>query len=283
METKSSEVDLEELPEGCIANILSFTTPLDACKLSVVSKTFRSAADSDDLWDKLLPSDYHSIISRSSSFSSSSSSLISSKKQLYFHLCHNPILIDDSKKSFSLEKQSGKKCYMIAARDLMIAWGGTPQYWQWKIFTDSRFAEVAELEFVWWLEIRGKIDTSILSPETNYAAYLVFRLREGAYGLDSYATLVSIGIVGGEKHRGTVCLVPDEERRRVRSRRSGSDRVAGLESPKRRQDSWLEIEIGEYVNRDGEDGELEMSVMEVHAAKAGLIVQGIELRPKVVQ
>ncbi|XP_050234722.1 F-box protein At2g02240-like isoform X3 [Mercurialis annua] len=276
METKSSEVDLEELPEGCIANILSFTTPLDACKLSVVSKTFRSAADSDDLWDKLLPSDYHSIISRSSSFSSSSSSLISSKKQLYFHLCHNPILIDDSKKSFWLEKRSGKKCYMIGARDLMIAWGGTHLFWQWKYHIGSRFPEVAELRFVWRLEICGKIDTSMLSPETSYVTYLVFRLREDAAGLDSYATEVSIGIVGGEKHKASICLMPEVDQRQSRS-------CVGLLCPKRRQDLWLEIEIGEYLNRIGEDGELEMSLLEMNAPKTGLIVQGIEIRPKFIE
>ncbi|KAL6146888.1 hypothetical protein ACLB2K_057565 [Fragaria x ananassa] len=48
-------MDLLELPEGCIAHIISLTTPRDACRLSLLSKLFGSAADSDAVWDKFLP------------------------------------------------------------------------------------------------------------------------------------------------------------------------------------------------------------------------------------
>ncbi|KAK2988692.1 hypothetical protein RJ640_012728 [Escallonia rubra] len=52
--------------------------------------------------------------------------------------------------------------------------------------------------------------------------------------------------------------------------------------PKWRGYDWLDIELGEYVCKGGEDGELEMSVMEVEGGnwKGGLIVEGIEIRPK---
>ena len=75
------------LPEGCIAAVISFTTPRDACHLACVSTTFRSAADSDIVWDRFLPPKY------SSSSSSSSSNTWSAlwKKELYFRTCHNLI------------------------------------------------------------------------------------------------------------------------------------------------------------------------------------------------
>ncbi|KAJ7973590.1 F-box family protein [Quillaja saponaria] len=91
----ASMFDFMVLPEGCIANILSFTTPRDACRLSLVSKIFRSAAESDAMWERFLPSDYHSIISRSSPSLLDS---YSSKKDLFFRLCDNPIILDDGKK-----------------------------------------------------------------------------------------------------------------------------------------------------------------------------------------
>ncbi|KAF7847828.1 hypothetical protein BT93_L2536, partial [Corymbia citriodora subsp. variegata] len=52
--------------------------------------------------------------------------------------------------------------------------------------------------------------------------------------------------------------------------------------PKERRDGWLEIELGEFLTKDGEDGEVEMSVMETKGAhwKGGLVVEGIEIRPK---
>jgi len=52
--------------------------------------------------------------------------------------------------------------------------------------------------------------------------------------------------------------------------------------PKERGDGWLEIELGEFFCKEGEDGELEMSVQEVKSGdwKGGLTVEGIEIRPK---
>lgn len=43
-----------------------------------------------------------------------------------------------SEQSFSLVKKSGKKCYMLSARDLMIVWGDTPTYWRWNSDSSSR-------------------------------------------------------------------------------------------------------------------------------------------------
>ncbi|XP_015962366.2 putative F-box protein PP2-B2 [Arachis duranensis] len=107
-------VGFQDLPEGCIANVVSLTIPRDACSLALVSSTFRSAAESDSVWDRFLPSDYNDIVSQSTSFS------CRSKKQLYLSLCENPILVDDGKKSFQLDKAYGKKCYMLSPRMLSI-------------------------------------------------------------------------------------------------------------------------------------------------------------------
>lgn len=101
---EAGELSMNLLPEGCIANVLSFTSPLATCRLSIVSPLFRSAAETDALWERFLLRDHQSILSESDS-----PLLISSKKQLYLSLCGNPILIEDGKKSFSLEKKSGKK------------------------------------------------------------------------------------------------------------------------------------------------------------------------------
>ncbi|GKV39941.1 hypothetical protein SLEP1_g47635 [Rubroshorea leprosula] len=69
-------------------------------------------------------------------------------------------------KSFSLHKRSGKKCYLLAARDLAITWGDTPRYWSWNSIQDSRFPEGAELLGICWFEIVGRISTCKLSSMT---------------------------------------------------------------------------------------------------------------------
>lgn len=86
--TGPSPFDL--LPEDCISNVISFTSPRDACVAACVSKTFESAVNSDSVWEKFLPLDYASLIPQSRVFSS--------KKELYIFLCDDPRLIEDGKK-----------------------------------------------------------------------------------------------------------------------------------------------------------------------------------------
>ncbi|XP_052194763.1 F-box protein PP2-B10-like [Diospyros lotus] len=258
-----------KLPEGCVAEVVALTSPQDACRLSLVALTFKSAADSDAVWERFLPPDYEDILALADPFT-----LPASKKHLYLWLSDHPLLIDRGTKSFSLEKSSGRKCYMLAARGLSIAWGDTPRYWRWTAaLPDCRFAEAAELVHVCWLEIRGKISTSMLSPNTTYVAFLVFRLTAGAYGFEPPAE-AAIGISGYELETQTVYL----DRRRGRRHRCQT-----VPRPKVRGDGWMEIELGEYLNEEGEERELEMSVKEVKDlySKTGLIIQGIDIRPKV--
>jgi hypothetical protein len=80
------------LPEECISAIISLTSPPDACRCSLLSRIFRSAAGSDLVWERFLPPDYQQIISQSESSVSSLLNVLP-KKDLYFHLCRNPILI----------------------------------------------------------------------------------------------------------------------------------------------------------------------------------------------
>ncbi|CAL0321051.1 unnamed protein product [Lupinus luteus] len=278
-------MESDSLPEGCIATILSCTTPIDACNLSLVSTTFYSASQSDAVWNSFLPNDYTSIISRSvsdTSFISNSPS----KKSIFQALSNRPIIIDNSTKSFQLDKKSGKKCYMLGARALNIAWGDTHCYWQWTNIPESRFREVAELNLVCWLEIRGVLNTNVLSPNTHYVAYFVYKMIN-SYGFHEYPVELSIDTFGGQSSNKNVCLNPNTEEKpdyyygeeeilEIRESRQG------LQLPNVRRDGWLEIEIGNFFNSSLEDEEVQMSVMEIKSgqAKKGLIIEGIEVRPK---
>ncbi|CAA7023300.1 unnamed protein product [Microthlaspi erraticum] len=250
------EINFLDLPEECIATVISFTSARDACRISTVSKSLHSTADSDAVWEKFLPAESRSLIDHSLSRLSN--------KQLFLRLCESPLLIDDGRTSFWMEKRSGKKCRMLSARKLEIVWVDIPEYWSWISVQESRFKEVAELRMVCWFEIRGKISASLLSKDTIYGAYLVFMEANkwGAFGFDSLPLETSI-----RSTRTEIC----------------NDGRVFLESGTRepREDGWLEIELGEcYVGFDEE--EIEMSVMETKEGgwKGGIIVQGIEIRPK---
>ncbi|KAM5571277.1 hypothetical protein ABKV19_011737 [Rosa sericea] len=272
-------------PEECIANIISLTTPADACRLSSISWSFRDAAESDRTWENFISPDIHRILSQSTSSSATSvdPAKSKSKKEFYLNLCDNPVLIDNGKMSFSLDKWSGKKCYMISARALHVVWSGEKHsYWKWISVPESRFEEVACLNSVCWLEIRGKIDMQMMSPSTLYKAYIVYKLTADAYGFRvpvevatrardygfEYKDLDHDGFIEyPDKQRG--CLDPDIQ-------------INGTLSPKERVDGWLEMELGEFLCQGEEDGELEMICAEMNDLcwKSGLIVQGIEVRPE---
>ncbi|KAG5531268.1 hypothetical protein RHGRI_026023 [Rhododendron griersonianum] len=260
------------LPEGCISLILSMTSPRDACRSSAISSGFDAAANSDSVWEKFLPSDYRQIISRSVS-----PVVFSTKKQLYFSLCDSPLLLDGGKLSFALDRESGKKCYTLPAWEVDIAWKDDSRYWKWISLPESRFPEVAQLLFVCWLDIWGRINTAMLSTNTTYAAYLIFKFADH-YGFESLPVKSSVRFVK-ELEEGyqydmscTVYLMLGTVRSRPREQNG--------RLPQMRRDGWMEIELGEFYNDGGDEGEVEMRLREVRGGKGGLIVEGIEVRPK---
>ncbi|KAL5783849.1 hypothetical protein ACOSP7_008878 [Xanthoceras sorbifolium] len=288
-------MSLDLLPEDCFAHILSLTSPRDACRLSLVSLAVQSVADSDAVWEKFLPSDYEEILSR----------LVwkvvySSKKELFFRLCNIPHLIDGGRKSFSLEKSTSKKSYMLSARELSITWAGNPLYWSWKPLLQSRFPEVAELRTISWLEIRGKINTRMISPKTIYGAYLIVKFVDRAYGLDSSPSEVSLEVGDVVKSQGTVYLrCKENKNKQCLERMYFLNRIEALRSRvyrgrerkervvREREDGWFEIELGSFYNVGGGDDnndnkEVRMCLKEVKGEhlKGGLIVEGIEIRPQ---
>ncbi|CAM0943345.1 unnamed protein product [Alopecurus aequalis] len=295
------------LPEECVAQAIGMTTPGDACSSSAVSPAFRAAADSDAVWDRFLPRDHAAVLARADDPVGGHREC--SKKELFTRLCSRPVLLDGATMSFGLDRRSGAKCWMLSARALSIVWGDDPTCWTWTAdIPGARFPEVAELVDVCWLEITGKIQLSLLSPRITYAAYLVFSIADDSYGLECNIGMlppkatVTVVVSGNTKPTSTstehtICLqhmhVEEEtamHRRRqeyVRPRKNYGWKVVreadmDIRCPRRRGDGWTEVELGEFAVAGEEEGVVEVSLKEVECRrwKRGLIVQGIEIRPK---
>lgn len=254
------------MPMDVLSEILSLTSPMEASRFAVISKGFKASADADTVWDKFLLSDWPEILSRAVS-----PVTYATKKELYLSLCHSPILLNNGELSFCIEKRSGKKCYMVGARGLGIIWlGNTPWYWDWRTHPESRFSEVAQLKSVCWLEITGGIDTRILSWKTSYGVYLVYKLDEVFYGLESATTHMRF-------LDGRVKLDVREVALLHLQPASAGDGQA----PLMRDDGWMEVEMGCFYNDRGDDGDfmVKLKGLEGHNWKSGLILQGIEFRP----
>jgi len=130
---------------------------------------------------------------------------------------------------------------------------------------------------------------------------MVFKISDESYGLDSPLQEAAV-IIGENKLTRQVCLqghenegedeeeVPQNYRSlmvpaiRRRLRRRNHPMPPGVIVPKKRADGWMEMEMemGEFKNEEGEDGEVSISLMETRGGnwKKGLILQGIEIRAK---
>ncbi|KAF7847580.1 hypothetical protein BT93_L2822 [Corymbia citriodora subsp. variegata] len=80
-----------QLPGDVISQIISLTSPQDACRASAVSTSFRSIADSDQVWLKFLPLDPSDL----------DFPQISSMKSLYLHLCDHWVPVRGNKNTVS--------------------------------------------------------------------------------------------------------------------------------------------------------------------------------------
>lgn len=140
----------------------------------------------------------------------------------------------------------------------------------------GRFSEVANLIAVCWLEIRGKIGTKILSPNTTYGAYFIYTLSDHAKELQDPVKVYLRVENEMEGHTTNAYLQMPSGRSRVHRRSQDDGRL-----PRTREDMWLEIEIGEFY-RGQVDGMVEMWLRGLGNPnwKSGLVVYGIELRPK---
>nr|CAB3469588.1 unnamed protein product [Digitaria exilis] len=146
------------------------------------------------------------------------------------------------------------------------------------------FRAAADCDVVWSRFLPGDLpplagDDGQLSraPPSNKARFLRLAHRR-------------VVLADGRTHpeqKASVILGGNSSVRLVRLDDSDSDDEGHLEIPgnillpRERADGWKEVELGDFYIDEGQDGEICISLRETSAtSKSGLIVQGIEIRPK---
>ncbi|KAK3038097.1 hypothetical protein RJ639_031651 [Escallonia herrerae] len=89
-----SEPRLGDLPESCIALVLSHLDPPEICKLARLNRAFRAASAADFVWQPKLPSNYKHIIEK---LLHGEGVVTLGKKDVYARLC-TPISFDGGTK-----------------------------------------------------------------------------------------------------------------------------------------------------------------------------------------
>ncbi|KAL2463322.1 putative F-box protein PP2-B12 [Forsythia ovata] len=129
---------------------------------------------------------------------------------------------------------------------------------------------VAKLKQVLRFDIRGQIESKILSPKTNYTAYLVFGFTK-SYDGSLWSTYGSIGYVNNDKD------VDAHKRARTLHLMPGRDKNGNIAVM--RPDRWMEVKIGNFYTDQEYNSVLEARVwMNRGDLKSCLIVEGIEFR-----
>ncbi|CAH1428055.1 unnamed protein product [Lactuca virosa] len=178
------------------------------------------------------------------------------------------ILIDNGETLFSLSKVNGKRCHMLPAKAIIynssnIKLCNPP--------TESRFEEVVEILSHQDFRIKCDIETKMLSSDTTYACFLVFKLSKKCHGLQCPV-----------KARD---LVPHrKERTKIISFRYPStvnlDRIKWI--PEQREDEWMEVIVWE-TNVDNMHNDeyvpMDLKLTCFEGNMSGLIVYGIDFRP----
>ncbi|XP_027110380.1 F-box protein PP2-A13 [Coffea arabica] len=173
---------LADLPESCVALILSFLDPCDVCGLAVLSQRFRQASLADTVWESKLPPNYKILVKKlfaaddqhQTSGDQSTETSNFTKKEIYARLCLAHRFAGDTMEVW-MKKNGGGICVAISWKGLKITGISDRRYWNYISTDESRFKTVAYLQQIWWVEVEGKLELEF--PAGTYG--LFFRMQLG--------------------------------------------------------------------------------------------------------
>ncbi|KAJ9559394.1 hypothetical protein OSB04_014008 [Centaurea solstitialis] len=184
--------------------------------------------------------------------------------------CGSGALKHEEYEKFWLGKMDGKKCHMLPAKVVLYN-SSNDKFFAQKPSTQSRFQEEIEVLRQQVLRIKCKIESQMLSPDTNYVCYLVFKLSE--------------------KCRGLHCPVKVRDQLHWKNKESEIVYFRSLSSwnlhdtdriPEKREDGWMEINVWKFNSNDGIRHDcipMNLKLISYEGTMSGLIVCGLEIRP----
>ncbi|KAM7275162.1 hypothetical protein ACFE04_017028 [Oxalis oulophora] len=172
--TSTSTTTLGDVPESCVASIISHLDPPQICQLSQLNRAFRGASSADFIWESKLPHNYLSIVDELFGEMSDDVLIKLNKKQLYA-LLSKPNPFNGGTKEVWIDKNTGGVCVSISSKALSITGIDDRRYWNNIPTDESRFQTVAYLQQIWWFEVDGEFEFPF--PTGTYSVF--FRLQLG--------------------------------------------------------------------------------------------------------
>ncbi|KAI7746093.1 hypothetical protein M8C21_024658 [Ambrosia artemisiifolia] len=193
---------------------------------------------------------------------------------------NNVLVTSIDEQLVSLSKVNEKKCHTLPAK-MVLYESSNVKCFKWKSPVESsvrdasmgrgkvfHFEEVAEFISHQVFEIKCEIETQKLSPDTDYACHLIFKLSEKCHGLHCP---VKVQDLIDRKNKDAKFLY-------FRSPRfvhlQGNGRV-----PKHREDGLMEVIVWEFNSGNDDHVPMSLKLRCYEGNMSGLIVHGVEIRP----
>ncbi|GKB81516.1 kinase-like domain, phloem protein 2-like protein [Tanacetum coccineum] len=178
---------------------------------------------------------------------------------------------DEGEKLFSLTDVNGKKHLMLPAKAALHDLTNYVKLKPSKLSAESRFQEVFELLPQQVFRINCTIKIHMLSPDTDYACYLVFKLSEQCDGLYCPVQVRDL-LQRKTEEAGIIYLIPP----------SPWNIHDFIKIPRQRTDGLMEVEVWKFNStHDLKNNCLPMNLRmtSYEGTMSGLIVCGLEFRP----
>ncbi|XP_076955813.1 F-box protein VBF-like [Bidens hawaiensis] len=234
-------------------------------------------SDSDVNWEVKIPTDYEEIMKLSVN------RLQWTTKEEVYSIMRNGFLINGYYKEgsiwFSLDKH-GKKCLMISAKEAF-------SFYKKLSLPGSRFGEAAQFYFE-YNSINTEVQSQLVSFETRYATYLVYKLLPDQSGFEAPMRVEDTEYSGSGGNFWYIYLVsPQTLVIRLKADQNTSNPPNKLNTrdlPQQRSDGWMEVQLLEFQsNKTIERKCINLSLTNVGGFDkkkfSGLIIEGIEIRP----
>ncbi|XP_076935894.1 putative F-box protein PP2-B12 isoform X2 [Bidens hawaiensis] len=225
--------------------------------------------DTETYWEQKLPIDYEEIIKLSKD-----GVQWKTKKELY-HILSEGFLINSGEEWFSLAKD-GKRCLMLPAKAVL-----KENEWYWDSNPETRFGQVAYC-ISKTFGIFCKFSSKMLSPETPYAAFLVYELPENYHAINPPLQVVD---KNSDSEAYNIFLRTPKtpvirENLNIERTYNPSIRPVIKGLPKQRRDGWMEVHLYEFqMHSNIKTIDMHLQFSSYDMSLEDITVQGLEFRP----
>ncbi|OAE25843.1 hypothetical protein AXG93_2145s1420 [Marchantia polymorpha subsp. ruderalis] len=255
----------EDLPESCIALVLSFLSPKDIAMSACTNRALRDASLSDFVWQPKLPKGYTEVLAKAKD----GARAFDSKKQIFDYLCS---------KFYWLSRSLAGVCRSQGAEALDVVWGSDKRYWHWRKRRGSSYDKSAYLQQVCWLSVKGSMECFLPVGTYTFSWRLAF---QDDYGFTRR---------GGDWPIEFTMSVNDHEtvQRKIFLRDGQSSSEGEHSSDDEDHTDWNELYVGDFTVDEGEKDsgigrvKLQYSLVEIKGGhwKSGLWLDGVVIMPK---